>query len=215
MTKISPIANPNFAKFAKATAVTVYLMTGVKAVVRPAFIMTDKKNDDQTKKYTATKELLYQVLCVGVAAAMLPLLERGGFKLAEQQLKKIPGLEKITKYNQIEAFKDIKKLGEFKKDYLNKIFDKAFIEKAGTDEKTKLADEAMHVVNGGVETGSFIASILGLTLLAPMISHEILHPIMHALGMSKKDDSVGKPTEIFLADAKVPAEKASKINTNA
>ena len=133
MTKISPIASVKFAKFAKATAVTVYLMTGVKAAVRPAFIMSDNKNDVETKKYTAVKEVLYQLLCLGAAAGMLPVAERIGFKLAEKQLKNFKGLEKITKYNQIPEFSKINKLGEFKKDYLEKSFDEAFIEKAKID----------------------------------------------------------------------------------
>lgn len=181
MGKISNvISNANFAKFSKATAVTVYLMTGVKAAVRPVFIMGDMKNDPETKKYTATKEVLYQLLCLGIAAAMIPFAERIGFKMAEKYIKNIKGLEKITKYNQIPEFNKINKLKEFKEDYLAKSFD-------GKLELSKEAEEAMHIVNGGVETGSFIASILGLTLLAPMVSHEILHPIMHAIGMGKKE----------------------------
>lgn len=203
------LGNPNVAKFAKATAVTVYLMTGVKATVRPAFNLADKKSDEQSRKYSAMNEFLYQVVCLGMAAAMIPLFERGGFKLAEKRLKNIKGLENITKYCQIPEFKNIKKLGEFKKDYLNNTF---------ADKKTlsKEANEAMHLVNGGVETGSFVASILGLTILAPLLGHELLHPIMHAIGMDKKpNNNVGKPTETFLADAKVPVEKPSRLNANA
>lgn len=206
------ISSPNFAKFAKATAVTVYLMTGVKATVRPMFNLADKKSDSDTRKYSATNEFLYQVVCLVMAAALMPLFERAGFKLAEKQLKNFK--KGLTKLNQLPEFKNINKVSEFKKDYLNKIFDNKFIEKAKTDENTKLADEAMHFVNGGVETGSFVASILGLTILAPMIGHEILHPIMKTLGMGKKNNDIGKPTEPFLADAKVPNEQNSKLNLN-
>lgn len=211
------IGSVNFAtKYAKATAVTVYLMTAVKATVRPAFNLADKKSDKESRKYSAMNEFLYQVVCLGFAIAMIPLFERGGFKLAEKGLKKIKGLENITKYNQIPEFKNIKKLGEFKKDYLHKSFDEEFLKKAETDEKTKLADKAMHYVNGGVEAGSLLGSIIGLTLLAPIIGHQILHPIMHAIGMNKHPDDVGKPTEPFLADAKVADnKKTDKINLKA
>ena len=221
MSKIS-IGNPNIAKWAKGTAITVYFMTGVKAAVRPVFIMGDKKNNDkQAKKYTAVKEVLYQILCLGVAAAMIPFAERYGFKLAEKQLGKIAELKNknITKLEQIDGFKELanlkgfnlkgsKKVNAFKDLYLNETFNE-------TKTLSKEADDAMHVLNGGVETGSFLASILGLTLLAPMISHEILHPIMHALKMDKKGKDVGQPSEIFLADAKNPTEKTGKLNAKA
>lgn len=188
MNKISNfMTSTKVAKVAKATATTVYLMTAVKATVRPIFNLADKKSDKDSRKYSAVNEFLYQLVCIGMALALMPLFERGGFKLAERQLKKIKGLEHVKKYTDIPEFKNVNKLKEFKKDYLEKIFDEKFVDKAKTDEQTKLADEAMHIVNGGVETGSFVASILGLTILAPMIGHKILHPIMHTLGLNKKE----------------------------
>lgn len=201
------------AKFAKATAVTVYLMTGVKATVRPIFNLADTKSDNNSRKYSAANEFLYQIVCLVMAAALMPLFERAGFKLAEKQLKNLQ--KGLTKLNQLPEFKNINKVGEFKKDYLSKIFDEEFVKKTKVDENAKLADEAMHFVNGGVETGSFVASILGLTILAPMIGHQILHPIMKTLGMGKKNDDIGKPNEIFLADAKIPNENNNKVNINA
>lgn len=239
---INALSNPNFAtKFAKNTAITVYFMTAVKAGVRPAFIMADKKNDKETKKYTAAKEVLYQVLCIIMAAALMPIFERGGLALAERNLSKLgKGLEGIKKISDLGEFKELadlkgidrlKKVGKFRKAYLSKAFNEEFISKVQaakdkkgvnlTEEDFKIlrANQVMHFVNGGVETGSFIASILGLTILAPMISHEILHPILHAVGLGKKhdDDKIGQPNEVFLADAKVPVEdkKASKLNANA
>ncbi len=121
---ITSLKDPTMAKFAKATAITVYLMTGVKATVRPAFNLADKKSDEQSRKYSAMNEFLYQVVCLGMAAAMIPLFERGGFKLAEKRLKNIKGLENITKYSQISEFKNIKKLGEFKKIICTELFQK-------------------------------------------------------------------------------------------
>lgn len=223
------LGSVNFAKFSKATATTVYLMTAVKATVRPTFNMMDKKSDKESRKYSAVNEFLYQIVCIGFAAAMIPAFERGGFKLAQKHLKNIPGLEKITKLSDLSEFSKVEKLKDLKKEYLNKSFDEEYIEKI-SDIKTKIknkielnkdeekalsTDEALHKVYGGVEAGSFIASILGLTILAPKIGHEILHPIMHKLGLNKKDASFGQPNELFLADAKVPTEKARKVNLNA
>lgn len=241
MTKISSLANINYAKLAKSTAVTVYLMTGVKAIARPMFNLADKKSDQDSKKYSAMNEFLYQVICLGFAFAMIPLCEYGGFKLAEKRLGKILGNKNITKIDQLDGFKKLsdikgfnvkgsKKISEFKKLHLNHSFDEAHINKITQAEKAKEAkksttidknilqeEKAEHFINGGIETGSLFGSIIGLTILAPKIGHEILHPIMHAIGMDKKHnkDNAGQPTEMFLADAKVPAEKESKVNINA
>lgn len=228
---IPSLGSPKFAKFAKATATTVYLMTLVKATVRPAFNLADKKSDKESRKYSALNEFLYQVVCLGFAAAMIPLAERGGFKLAESQFKKVAELEQFKKLSDIPMFSKIKKLGEFKKEYLEKTFDDKFVKKleaieakakAGKvltkdDKETLAADKAMHLVNGGVETGSFLASILGLTILAPMIGHELLHPIMKHLGKCPKEDKedIGTPADLYLADAKVPEEKGKKVNKHA
>ena len=214
------LSNITLAKWAKATAVTVYFMTGVKAVARPLFNLADKKSDKDSRKYSATNEFLYQIVCLGMAAAMIPLFERVGFKLAEKRLKNIKGLEPFKQLEQINGFKKLaditgfnikgsKKVNAFKNLYLDETFNE-------TKTLSKEAEEAMHLVNGGIETGSFLASIIGLTILAPKIGHEILHPIMHAIGMEKKKDDIGTPLEPFLADEKVLNEKkAGKININA
>lgn len=201
------LGSPSFAKIAKATATTVYLMTAVKATVRPAFNLADKKSDKDSRKYSAVNELLYQIVCLGFAAAMIPAFEHGGFKLAQKYLKKIPGLEKVSKLSEISGLDKINKLKDLKKAYLEKSFDEDYVSKITSikdkvnkkleltkeEETTLRADEAMHKVYGGVEAGSFIASILGLTILAPKIGHEILHPIMHKLGMNKKEPANAAP----------------------
>jgi len=168
---------------------------------------------------------------------MIPFAERYGLKLAEKQLSKMSEFKKmnITHLGQIEEFKELtnvkgfKKLSALKKIYLNKSFDEKYVskvkaakeaEKTGkmseSDRKMLNADKALHLAYGGVDASSFIASILGLTILAPKVGHEILHPIMHAIGMNKKEgNDVGTPNELYLADAKIPTEKKEKINVNA
>lgn len=218
---IPSLKSTNFAKFAKATATTVYLMTAVKATVRPAFNLADKKSDKESRKYSALNEFLYQVVCLGFAFAMIPFFEKGGMKLAEKQLQKISALKAkgITKLSQLEEFKAVaeakgfglkgfKDVSKFKEIYLNKTF----------DEKEKLSEEAnnaMHLVNGGIETGSLVGSLIGLTIMAPMIGHQILHPIMKYLGKGPKKEDIGTPAELYLADEKVPEEKGKKVNKHA
>lgn len=164
------LENKTLTSLSSTMAKTVIVTTALKAVGRPAFIYADKKSDAETKKYTAGKEFLYQLLCLGLTLIMLKGFKKGGQKLAENLVNKKPDLAKSKEY----------------------------------------------ILKGGTAMGDLVGSVLGLTIVAPLLSHEILHPIMHALGMEKKQDkNVGQPTEIFLADRKNPAEKENKISLNA
>ena len=55
--------------------------------------------------------------------------------------------------------------------------------------KTATKDSAFfkqfHIAKGGVEISSIAGSVLGLTVLAPELSHLILHPIMRFVGLEK------------------------------
>lgn len=179
MNVVRVLENDKFAKFAKGAAGAVYVTTAIKAIGRPAFIYADKNSDHETKKYTAGKEFLYQVLCLLLTVGMVPAFRQGGFKLAEKHLKH-PLLKDVAK--RIADVKPLKRMGQFEKEYAN-------IEKMAPEAK-----KAMTLVKGGTELGSFVGSIIGLTIIAPLISHEILHPLMKALGMEKKETA--KPSTI-------------------
>lgn len=203
-TIIKGLENKDVARFGKTAAGAVVATTILKAVGRPAFIMADKKTDAEAKKYTATKEFLYQTLCLLIALGMMPLFEKGGYKLAQKQLgmisEKLAGKTKIT---EVAGLENITNMDTFKKSFL----DMKFEDKVNfTDEQEK----AINFVNGGIELGSFVGSILGLTIVAPLISHKILHPIMNAMGMEKghhgHDQDVAK---------QAPSAEAKKVNVSA
>lgn len=185
MNVVKILENKNFAKFASGIAGAVYVTTAIKATGRPAFIYADKKTDSETKKYTATKEFLYQLLCLGMAIAAVPFFEKGGFKLAKKYLQEVPQLKGITEYKDFTAvYKDMGELSDKAKQVL------------GSGEPlSHNAQKVMKKVNGGIQLGSLIGSILCLTIVAPLISHEILHPIMHLLGFNnhkEKDSAINK-----------------------
>lgn len=200
------LSNKKFAYASKGIMMAVVGTTVLKAVGRPVFIMADKKSDPETKKYTAVKELLYQLLCLGLTFAMVLPAQRLVFKNSKKIMEGVKELEKIKTYSDFkEVNKDINEFTPKAKELLS-------TDKKGLDGEAK---EKFNLVRGADELASFVSSIVGLTIVAPLISHELLHPIMHAIGMNKKDNNIGKPTEIFLADAKVPNEKASRLNANA
>lgn len=194
------LKNESFAKFSKNARNAVLVTTALKVVGRPAFIMADKKYDHETKKYTAEKEVLYQLLSLAMALAFIPFFEIGGYKLAEKQLigKGKPLEDVVRKISETGLFK---KLDQFKTE-----FDTI---KSGSDE---IAKNAMLKTKGAIEVGSLIGSITGLTIVAPLISHKILHPLMNALGMEKKH---GAPEPVLDVKKQSSPTEVKKVNVTA
>ena len=68
--KVSPVksilTNPKAAEFAQNTINAIAVETTLKAIGRPTFIYYDKNANGNSKKYAATKELLYQSFCLGL-----------------------------------------------------------------------------------------------------------------------------------------------------
>lgn len=63
----------------------VMLETTLKAIGRPGFILIDNEINEDTKRYAAAKEFLYQATCLLVYAALVvPVFKRGAFKLAQK-----------------------------------------------------------------------------------------------------------------------------------
>lgn len=195
---IQPIVNlltkPGLVNLSQNTAARVSVETGMKAVGRPGFILLDNDIDDNTKKYSATKEFLYQAICLGVYLAVIPpVFKNGAFKLAKKAYKNAKGFGNFKNANE---FLDFHKLATVDKterlqSLANGKFDKfknnqELMDLVKSDKNLK---DELALQKGVIETSSFIGSILGLAILAPEISHETIHPIMRALGMEKKKDS--------------------------
>lgn len=200
----------NFLSSKKVTYATKGIMgavvgtTVLKAVGRPTVTMIDKKSDAETKKYTAVKELLYQLLCLGLTFAMVIPAQKLCFKYSKKFLQGSKELEKIKTHSEFnEVCKDVNELTDKAKDIL------------GTNAKGLSADakKSFNLVKGADELTSFATSILGLTIIAPIISHKILHPIMHSLGMDKKDSK--KDPALEKLEQPILTEGHHKVNTKA
>lgn len=242
MSIVNRLSADKFATFAKGAGGAVITMTVIKAVGRPAFTLVDKNSTPEKKKYSATNEFLYQLICLGLALSFIPLFSKLGFKLTEKYVKTNPKAKELLEaverqINQKEIVLDknnkkVKgKINLFKHltdDTLNAYNEnkaiissneKTIVEKENAEKVLKELEPTAIAINkgkGGAELGSLVGSIVGLTIIAPSLGHQILHPIMKAIGMGKhQEDKVGSPNEIFLADAKVPEEKPSRINTQA
>ena len=176
------------------TTVSVGVETTLKSIGRPGFILIDDDIDLETKKYAATKEFFYQAICLAVYLAIIPpIFKAGSYKLG----KKIFGKE----HPEFDKFKNMKEYLDYHKYAKRTMVDrKASLSKVKSQHKfmhdglredllNKENPETYDLIKGCIESGSLVGSILGLAILAPQISHHLIHPIMKALHLDKKEDN--------------------------
>ena len=179
---------------AQSASTQVTLETTMKSIGRPGFILIDNNIDPDTKKYAAAKEFLYQATCLALYALLVvPIFKEGAFKLGPKIFKDYaPDLAKFK--NSAEYFK-YRKYAEkpFESDRINNNkINKIFNEELATELKTKTEPEMFNRVKGTIEVGNILGSVLGLAVLAPQVSHAIIHPCLRMLGMEPKKDNSQK-----------------------
>lgn len=210
---VNVITSNSFQTIAQNTDAAVKIETALKAVGRPAFTLIDKNTDKDTRKYAAVKELLYQLLCFGIYIAVIPpIFKNGGFKLAQKIFKK-EGLPAFKNAKQMLTYHRLaymapeerildknKKLLKIVGDVKNPKDGVKLIEylvgkdgKGGIHKKTMENQGLMfELAKGSIELSSIIGSVVGLTILAPEISHLILHPIMNALHLKPEKENTSE-----------------------
>ena len=195
------VTSPALYNMTQSTVTQITTETCLKAVGRPAFILGDKDIDSQTKKFSSTKEFLYQMTCLGIyLAAVMPILRKGTFALARKMYKDEP------------VFKVFKNSGDFMKYY--KMNDTEKLEEINKTLKTeKITKDKINedFAKGLTELTSIVGSVTGLAVIAPVISHPLIHPILRTMGLdgNKKDD---KKPEQQAQQTQTP-EAGSKIKT--
>lgn len=175
MLSLNLLCSPAISRFTQNTYAAVSTETSLKAVGRPAFTLYDKEADLESRKYSATKELLYQGLCLGMYLSIIPLFKRAGYW----------GLSKIIKNENPNSIEP----KNFKEFYIE-------LEKVKGEQLTG----RLKTLKGAIELSSIVGSVIALTMIAPAVSNQILHPIMKFFGI-KKDKTVAP------ADSRqIPAE---------
>lgn len=198
----SALSNSSLLNLTQNTTVSVGVETTLKSIGRPGFILIDKDIDLETKKYAATKEFFYQATCLAVYLALIPpIFKAGSYKLG----KKIFGKEhpEFNKFKNMTEYLEYHKYA--KKSHNDRVASLAKIKSSdkfmhdGLREEllNKEAPETYDLIKGCIETGSFAGSILGLAILAPQISHHLIHPIMRGLGLEKREPAKQKQKEII------------------
>ncbi len=183
------MSNPTLYNMTQSTITQVTTETCLKAVGRPAFILADNNIDKQTKKFSSTKEFLYQITCLGIyLAAVMPILKKCTFAAARKLYKNEPvfrafkNTAEFLNYHKLDEAGKIAKLAEINQS-----------RKAGDHFVKENINE--HFAKGLIEVSSIIGSVTGLAIIAPIASHPLIHPILKAVGLDKKEDKqeVQKP----------------------
>ncbi len=186
------ITSNALSNIAQSTTASVSIETGMKAIGRPSFILADKELEPRTKKYAATKEFLYQAICLGTYMALvIPLFKNGSFKLAKNKIFKDE--KGFQLFKNASEFLDYHKLSALPKDARVRALNEAKYQDKFTKEVQELlksdTPEKFSMVKGLIEVGNTLGSVLGLAVFAPEVSHLIIHPVMKLLGLEKKDSN--------------------------
>ena len=151
-------------KLVQDSAFQVLSEGSLKAVARPAFTLADKSASLEARKYSATKELIFQsVSMLTYFAIITTVFQRGGYKF----------LKKLPKFKKYDALKGIDNIKDFTKVYDS--FSKGLL--TTTAEQAKQLQHA----KGGMEVIKMIGSGLILTILCPLVVAKMVSPIMNAL----------------------------------
>ena len=155
------ITSNEASKWVQDSAFQVLSEGSLKAVARPAFTLVDKSASLEARKYSATKEFIFQsVSMVMYFAIITTIFQKGGYKL----------LKKLPKFKKYEALKDINNIKDF-----TKVYD-AF-SKGQLSTTAEQATQLQHT-NGGMEIIKMIGSGLILTILCPLVVAKMVSPVM-------------------------------------
>lgn len=180
---IPPIlTNQTIYNITQTTQAQVAIETGLKAIGRPGFILLDNGIDKNTKKYSSMKEFLYQLTCLGLSLGIvIPVFKKGSFAIARKLFKDEAVFQAFKKSDDFNKYKKLSKSDKaIRLDEIN----------TATGKNFKPEDINENLAKGMIEVTSIAGSILGLSILSPLISRPFIRPVLKALGMAEnKNDS--------------------------
>ena len=156
---VNGLTNPVAANFVQNSTFQVLSEGCLKAVGRPTFTLMDKTATPQERKYSATKEFLYQSMSMAAYFGLIFPIRNNTFKLLKYfpQLKNCEAVSAKTNKEFLEKFDSIK------------------------DELLKTK------IKGAQELLSILASGVILTMVTPQLVNKIIHPIMKKMDEKKLD----------------------------
>lgn len=208
------ISNPTFYNMTQSTATQMSIKTGLNSVARPGFILIDRNIDPHTKKFSATKEFLYQALSLAMyMGIIIPVFKKGTYKLAQKYFKDATVLKAFNSPDEFKAFKKLQneqekitKLAELSKKFITNPQDFKAFKKLSAEELAKetaklqkqskstdvftrenISSDSEDLANGVVEASSLLGTVIGLAIIAPFTATKLIHPILKACGVVKDE----------------------------
>lgn len=195
------LTNPKAAQFAQNTICAISVETTLKALGRPTFIYFDKNANGRSKKYAATKELLYQSFCLGLYLGFINKIKKPAYNILKKRF--FHTKEQQRQLNLYDSFQEK-------------------IDKAPKETKKGLREEFAKLIQtnsdyklgkGVHELSSIGSTVFILALCAPILSQIILHPVMDLI--FKKDKKKGTETKAVENQNKInPAKENNKAKEN-
>ncbi len=183
------LTSSTLSSISQSTTASVSLETGMKAMGRPAFILIDNKIDQQTKRYAAMKEFLYQATCLATyMAIVIPIFKN------EKAFEQFGSANHYLKYKKLASMSKTDRTATLAKDKYKNMFS----ENLQKELKEKDKPEQFHIVKGAIEFGNIVGSVLGLAIFAPQVSHLIVHPALKFFGFEKEkaEQQAPKPVDV-------------------
>ncbi len=192
------ITNPTLVNVAQNSDASVICKTTVNAIGRPGFILIDSNISDNTKKFAATKEFLYQATCLAVyMAVIVPIFKKGGFKLAKEKIfKNTEGFEHFKNFKEYTHYRKLAENVSIKNrlQTLDKVISDKNCQVRDMYNDTLIAElhkdtpNKFNSVKGAVDLSNIIGSVVGLAIVAPQVSQALIHPALRFVGLEKKED---------------------------
>lgn len=190
MSILPVLFNPSSLGFVQNSVSQVGTETVLKAIGRPTAALMDKSASPEARKYSAAKELFYQSLCFLLFLTLVKAAKPFGYKTIKNIIEN--NLEKQFGKNSDQfiktGFEKCPTLGEFET-HLKTVKDT--IEEMTKSGKAQEAIEeykkanSFNVANGAVQLSSIASSVVALTIVAPLFSNVVLHPLMKLVGLNK------------------------------
>lgn len=169
------ITSNTTSKLVQDSAFQVLSEGSLKAVARPVFTLMDDSASPEARKYSATKEFIFQSVSMAMYFAIITtVFQRGGYKF----------LKNLPKFKNYEALKGIDNIKDF-----TKVYD-AF----STGLLSTTAEQATQLqhAKGGMEVIKMIGSGLILTILCPLVVAKMVSPVMKAINPIINPDTKDK-----------------------
>lgn len=176
------MSSPIFSNAVENSIFQVISEGSLKAVARPAITRLDKNGTPETRKYSATKELIFQCLSIAFYCALvIPIVKKGGYQLLKKMLQDKPKFEMFKKYKDVKGFMDARDAAEA----------------AVAEMKPGAVAEAEKFIHpkGAIELTNMIGSGVILTILAPQVVTKIMHPIMGAIDKHNAKNKTAQQNE--------------------